>query len=161
MVTQIDGATVGVKEAKEFVKAKLVQDVPGIKAGENVMMKALDFTSKSGEDSVVIKVGGKTTTVKKNFLQPLELFETGVYNSETDLSSNPKTSENKPDSTSSLFSAISDKSAEILYGLKELRTFVKDNSKLSHEVFDRAISDIESYITSIETESEATSGSFE
>ncbi len=161
MVTQIDGATVGVKEAKEFVKAKLVKDAPGLRAGENVMMKALDYTSKSAEDQVVIKVNGKTTTIKKNFLQPLELFETGVYNSETDLHSNPKTSENKPDKNSSLFSSISDKSAEILYGLKELRTFVKDNSKLSHEVFDRAISDIESYISSLESESEATSGGFD
>jgi hypothetical protein len=99
------------------------------------MMKAIDYTSRGdNEDVEILYVGGKKTRIKKRFLEPLEVFEnknlseTGVYNSETDIHANPKTGENKPDKNTGLLAAIADKVTEILYGLDDLRTFIKDNS---------------------------------
>jgi len=156
VVTQTDGASVGIKEAKEYVKARISDKTyKGPGAGEEVMMKALDYTSHGDNDDVeIIYGGGKKTKIKKKFLEPAELLETGVYNSETDIQANPKTSENKPDKTNGVLAAISDKVTELLYGLEDLRTFIKDNSDLSHDSVDKAIADFKSYLTSLETESE-------
>jgi hypothetical protein len=131
------------------------------------MMKALDFTSRGDNDDVeILYGGGKKTYIKKKFLKPLEVFEnknlseTGVYNSETDIHANAKTSENKPDKTNGVLAAIADKVTEILYGMDDLRTFIKDNSEISHDAVDKAIADFKSYLTSLDSESEvAASGS--
>lgn len=131
------------------------------------MMKALDFTSRGDNDDVeILYGGGNKTFIKKKFLKPLEVFETknlsetGVYNSETDIQSNVKTSENKPDKTNGVLAAIADKVTEILYGMEDLRTFIKDNSQVSHEAVDKSIDDFKSFLTSIDSESEvAASGS--
>lgn len=124
------------------------------------MMKALDFTSRGVNDDVeILYGGGKKTFIKKKYLNPLEvfeqknLFETGVYNSETDIHANVKTSENKPSKTNGVLAAISDKVTEILYGLDDLRIFIKDNSEISHDVVDKAIADFKSYLTSLDSES--------
>lgn len=124
-------------------------------------MKALDFTSRGNNDNVEIIYGaGKKKLIKKKYLQPIDvlerknLYETGVYNSETDVKSNPKTSENKPDKSSGLLAAIGDKAGEILYGLEDLKTFIQDNSNISHDFIDNTISDFKSFLTSIEKESE-------
>jgi hypothetical protein len=160
VVTQIDGATVGIKEAKEYVKARITnKGYSGPGAGEEVMVKALDYTSRGDNDPVeILYAGAKKISVPKKFVEPLEIFEnlyeTGVYNSETDIQSNPKTSENKPDKTNGVLAAISDKVTEILYGMDDLRTFIKDNSELSHEAVDKAIDDFKSYLTSLDSESE-------
>ena len=131
------------------------------------MMKALDFTSRGDNDDVEVLYGGsKKTFIKKKFLEPLEVFETknlsetGVYNSETDIHSNVKTSENKPDKTNGVLAAIADKVTEVLYGLEDLRTFIKDNSEISHDSVDKSIEDFKSFLTSLDSESEvAASGS--
>lgn len=127
------------------------------------MMKAIDYTSRGdNEDVEILYGGGKKMKIKKRFLEPLEVFEnknlseTGVYNSETDIHANPKTEENKPDKNTGLLAAIADKVTEILYGLDDLRTFIKDNSDLSHESVDKAIADFKSFLSSIESESEVT-----
>jgi hypothetical protein len=127
------------------------------------MMKAIDYTSRGdNEDVEILYGGGKKTRIKKRFLEPLEVFEnknlseTGVYNSETDIHANPKTGENKPDKNTGILAAIADKVTEILYGLDDLRTFIKDNSDLSHDSVDKAIADFKSFLSSIESESEVT-----
>ena len=131
------------------------------------MMKALDYTSRGDNDNVeILYGGGKKTLIKKKFLEPLEVFEnknlseTGVYNSETDIQANVKTSENKPDKTNGVLAAVADKVTEILYGLEDLRTFIKDNSQISHDTVDKSIDDFKSFLTSLDSESEvAASGS--
>lgn len=131
------------------------------------MMKALDYTSRGDNDNVeILYGGGKQIMIKKKFLVPLEVFEnknlseTGVYNSETDIHANAKTSENKPDKTNGVLAAVADKVTEILYGLEDLRTFIKDNSQISHDAVDKSIEDFKSFLTSLDSESEvAASGS--
>ena len=121
------------------------------------MFNPLDYTKGGSDDLVQIYVEEKPLTVKKKDIHPSELYETGVYNSELDVYSNPKTSENKPNKTASTLSAIGDKVEEILYSLSDLRTFIKDNSTVSHKIVDSAIADFKSYLTSLENETEETS----
>jgi len=161
IVTQVDGASVGIKEADEYVRAKITDKNLITGFSDEVKMKALDFTSRGNNDNVEIIYGaGKKKLIKKKYLQPIDvlerknLYETGVYNSETDVKSNPKTSENKPDKSSGLLAAIGDKAGEILYGLEDLKTFIQDNSNISHDFIDNTISDFKSFLTSIEKESE-------
>ncbi|MFM2010949.1 MAG: hypothetical protein RLZZ479_1340 [Bacteroidota bacterium] len=157
ITTQVDGASVGIREADDYVRAKIL--IPGY--GEEVKMKALDFTSRGDNDDVEIVYGaGKKKLIKKSFLQPINilekknLYETGVYNSETDVKSNPKTSENKPDKSGALLAAVGDKAGEVLFSLEELKTFIKDNSDISHDFIDKSISDFKSFLSSIDSESE-------
>lgn len=110
----------------------------------------------------IIEKGKKKLIYKKdiipiNFIKTKNLNETGVYNSEMDIHSNPKTSENKPDRSNGIFSMIENKVTEIIYGLDDLRTFIKDNSKISHDVIDKSIGEFKSYLASIKSESEVSS----
>jgi hypothetical protein len=117
------------------------------------MIKALEFTSRGDEDSVTIMYNGKQAVIKKKFLEPTELFETGVYNSETDVNSNPKTDENKPDDSAAVISRVSERIKEITHSLDEIRLFVKDNSTFSHDSLDSCISELSAYVKSLEDES--------
>ncbi len=124
-----------------------------IPTGTTFLIKAIDFTSKGDEDLVTVRLkNGKEEMIQKKFLEPTELFETGVYNSETDIHSNPKTDENVPDNSGALISRLSERIKEIVNSLDELRLFVKDNSKFSHESLDTCISELSTYVTSLEEE---------
>ena len=117
------------------------------------MIKALDFTKKGDDDDVsILYGGGKEIQVKKKFLEPTELFETGVYNSETDTNTNPKTDENKPDAVGAVVDRLSERLKEITHSLEEMRLFVKDNSSLSHDSLDKCINELGSYLKSLEEE---------
>jgi hypothetical protein len=124
-----------------------------------VLIYALDFTNGGDNDQVKIKVDGKTTKIKKSALEPTELFEYGVYNSETDSQNNPKTKENTPDKVGAVVSRLSERLKEITSTLDELRLFVKDNSTLSHDSLDKCISELNFYVKSLEEESKEISSS--
>jgi hypothetical protein len=117
------------------------------------MIKALDFTKKGDEDDITILYGGgKEIQIKKKFVEPTELFETGVYNSETDTNTNPKTSENQPDAIGAVVDRLSERLKEITHSLEEMRLFVKDNSSLSHDSLDKCINELGFYLKSLEEE---------
>lgn len=117
------------------------------------MIKALDFTKKGDEEDITILYGGgKEIQVKKKFIEPTELFETGVYNSETDTNTNPKTDENKPDAVGAVIDRLSERLKEITNSLEEMRLFVKDNSSLSHDSLDKCINELGSYLKNLEEE---------
>jgi len=117
------------------------------------MIKALDFTKKGDEENITILYGGgKEIQVKKKFLEPTELFETGVYNSETDTNTNPNTGENKPDAVGAVVDRLSERLKEITSSLEEMRVFVKDNSSLSHDSLDKCINELGSYLKNLEDE---------
>ena len=117
------------------------------------MIKAIDFTSKGDEDNITVKHKNETIQIKKKFVEPTELFETGVYNSESDTKTNPKTGENTPDAAAAVISRVSQRIEEIVTSLDELRLFVKDNSTLSHESLDSCITELTAYTKSMEEES--------
>jgi hypothetical protein len=154
ITTQIDGATVGVKEAKDYVKGvvKIEDPAAGEYAGKIVQIYALDFTKKGENENIKVKVDGKTAEIKKSALEPTELFEYGVYNSETDTTNNPKTDENKPDVVGAVISRLSERLKEITSSLDELRLFVKDNSSLSHDSLDTCIQELGLYLKGLEEE---------
>lgn len=117
------------------------------------MISALGFTSVGDEDDVtILYAGGKKILVKKKFLEPTELFETGVYNSETDINTNPKTGENKPDDLNAVVDRLTERLKEITHSLEEMRLFIKDNSSLSHVSLDKCITELGSYLKSLEDE---------
>jgi hypothetical protein len=117
------------------------------------MINALDFTKKGDEENITILYGGgKEIQVKKKFLEPTELFETGVYNSETDTNTNPNTGENKPDAVGAVVDRLSERLKEITSSLEEMRVFVKDNSSLSHDSLDKCINELGSYLKNLEDE---------
>jgi hypothetical protein len=124
------------------------------------MIKAIDFTSKSDTDDVLIRLeNGKETTVQKKYVEPVELFETGVYNSEMDVNNNPKTDENTPDKVGAVVDRLTERIKEITFSLEELVLFVKDNSSLSHDSLDKCISELTSYVKSLEDESKQAASS--
>lgn len=123
------------------------------------MIKAIDFTSKGDDDNVSVQIDGKNSQIKKKFLEPTELFETGVYNSQTDTENNPKTGENTPDAAQAVMDRLTERIKEIVSTLDELRLFVKDNSSLSHESLDSCITELSSYIKSMEDEAKESSAS--
>jgi len=160
IITQIDGATVGVKEAKEFVSGKIRNsDVAGIKTGEPLILRAIEFTKGGDEDDVTVQYKGQNIKLKKKYIEPTELFEYGVYNSETDTNNNPKTGENTPDAVQGVIDRVSERIKEIVSTLDELRLFVKDNSNLSHESIDSTITELSNYIKSMEDEGKEASSS--
>ena len=116
------------------------------------MIKALDFTSKGDNEEVDVMHGDTRLKIKKNLVEPTELFETGVYNSETDVNSNPKTGENTPDKVGAVIDRLTERITEIVTSLEELQLFVKDNSALSHDSLDKCISELSSYVKALEDE---------
>jgi len=124
------------------------------------MIKAIEFTKGGDNDDVTVQYKGQNIKLKKKFVEPTELFETGVYNSQTDTENNPKTGENTPDAVQAVIDRVSERIKEIVSTLDELRLFVKDNSNLSHESLDSSITELSNYIKSMEDEGkEASSGS--
>jgi len=125
----------------------------GKEAGSIIQINALDFTRKGDEDLITIKLTDNTiSSIKKKYVTPTELFEYGVYNSEMDVNSNPKTGENAPDITTALVNRVTERLQEITHSINEIILFIKDNSSLSHESLDKCVSEINSYVSSLESE---------
>lgn len=159
-MTQGDGATVGLSEADDFVKGYIKQDFSGPLAGEEVMVKAIDFTTKGDDEEVNILIGGtQSSKIKKKHLTKVlvekqELNEYGVYNSETDIYSNPKTKENTPDELTGFLSKLESSIKSVIEEIEGIKQSVMDDSKLSYDSFDVCISELSSYLKSINDESE-------
>ena len=81
-----------------------------------------------------------------------ELLETGVYNSETDINSNPKTGENQPNEFIAFFSKVSDRLKHISSDLKEVHEIIKDNDKISVEAITNCAAELDAYIKTLEDE---------
>ena len=91
--------------------------------------------------------------VKKKFIEGVEeLKEYGVYNSETDLSANPKTGENKPDELTGFISKLIDSVKGIIGDIAELKKQVEDESNLSFDSLDVCVGELQSYLKSLEQE---------
>ena len=96
--------------------------------------------------------GSKKIKVLKKFIEVPKLIEYGVYNSETDINTNPKTGENKPDDLNAVVDRLTERLKEITHSLAEMRLFIKDNSSLSHVSLDKCITELGSYLKSLEDE---------
>ena len=93
--------------------------------------------------------------VKKKYIEGVEeLKEYGVYNSETDLSANPKTKENKPDELTGFISKLTDSVKAIIGEIIELKKQVEDESNLSFDSLDVCVGELESYVKSLDQEGE-------
>jgi hypothetical protein len=151
--TQIDGASVDLKEAKEYVAGKILKTYVGKESGKPVQIKALEFTRKGDEEFIsVIHSDSTVGSIQKKYLAPTELFEYGVYNSEMDVKSNPKTGENAPDLDAAVVGRVTERLKEIAFSINDIILFVKDNSSLSHDSLDKCVNEINSYISSLENE---------
>jgi hypothetical protein len=98
--------------------------------------------------------GSKKVKVLKKYVEIPKLIEYGVYNSETDTQSNPKTGENKPDQLTGFVSGLSDSVKAIISDITELKKTVEENSELSFDSLDICVSELTSYLKSLDTESE-------
>jgi hypothetical protein len=98
--------------------------------------------------------GSKKIKVLKKFIEIPKLIEYGVYNSETDTQTNPKTKENKPDELTGFMAGLTDSVKHAISSLAELKETVEKNSKLSYDSLDICIAELQSYVQSLETESE-------
>jgi len=146
---------VGLKESDEYVKGKLSKDFPGAGAGEEVLVKAVEFTSGGDQDEVAIMLGGsKKFKVLKKYIEIPKLIEYGVYNSETDTQTNPKTGENKPDQLTGFVSGLSDSVKGIISDIAELKKTVEENSELSFDSLDICVSELTAYLKSLDVETE-------
>ena len=95
------------------------------------------------------KEDGATVAIKENS----ELNEYGVYNSETDINSNPKTGENKPDELVSFIGKVTERLSAVIEQLKEVQEMFKENEDVSSEPVNSSVAELESYVKSLEEES--------
>jgi hypothetical protein len=100
--------------------------------------------------------GTQKTHIKKKHLK---LNEVGVYNSENDITNNPKTGENKPDELTGFLAGLTDSVNGIIGELVELRKSVEENSSLSFDSLDVCVAELQSYVKSLDDESEISSAS--
>ena len=98
--------------------------------------------------------GSKKVKILKKYIEIPKLIEYGVYNSETDTQSNPKTKENKPDELTGFISGLTDSVKNIISDIVELKKTVEENSELSFDSLDICASELTSYLKSLDTESE-------
>jgi len=122
------------------------------------LVKATDYTTKGDNDEVEIMVGGsEKATILKKFLTNVlvegrELNEYGVYNSENDVNNNVKTGENEPSDEQGFIMKLSDSVKHIIGTLEEVKTTVREESKVSFDSIDVAIAELSSYVKSLEDE---------
>jgi hypothetical protein len=170
--TQGDGATVGIREAVGFVQGSVKKNYNGPEAGASIMFSAEDYTSKGDDDMIDIVIDGKKSQMKKRDIEDPRLStakdvtesrknldEVGVYNSENDIAANPKTKENKPDELTGFVSQLTDSVNGIIGDLTELKKTVEENSELSFDSLDVCIAELQSYVKSLDEESEVSSQS--
>jgi len=155
ITTQGDGATVGISEAIGFVKGIVSKDSGSDLAGQTVMVKAVDYTSKGDEDMIEISVDNKKEKIKKKYITDIiKLNEIGVYNTETDTNNNPKTKENIPDELTGFVENLIDSVNHVVASLSEIKKLVNENSSLSSEAIDKCVAELQSYSKSLSEESE-------
>lgn len=170
--TQGDGATVGIREAVGFVQGSVKKNYNGSEAGASIMFSAEDYTSSGDDDMIEIVINGKKSQMKKRDIEDPRLStakdvtesrknldEVGVYNSENDIAANPKTKENKPDELTGFVSQLTDSVNGIIGDLTELKTTVEENSELSFDSLLVCIAELQSYVKSLDEESEVSSQS--
>lgn len=170
--TQGDGATVGIREAVGFVQGSVKKNYNGSEAGASIMFSAEGYTSSGDDDMIEIVINGKKSQIKKRDIEDPRLStakdvtesrknldEVGVYNSENDIAANPKTKENKPDELTGFVSQLTDSVNGIIGDLTELKTTVEENSELSFDSLLVCIAELQSYVKSLDEESEVSSQS--
>jgi hypothetical protein len=132
----------------------------GPEAGNEVMVKAIDYTTKGDNDNIEVMVGGSTKKeIQKKYLTNVlvegrELNEYGVYNSENDVNNNVKTKENEPSDEQGFIVKLADSVKHVIGSLTEIKGTVRDESKLSFDPLDVAIAELTSYVQSLEEEGE-------
>jgi hypothetical protein len=99
-------------------------------------------------------IGKDTYSIDKKFIIDVKLNETGVYNSETDKENNPKTDENKPDELTGMVSKLMDSVAGVIGSLEDIKDMVEENSSLSYTALETCIAELQSYVKSLEDESD-------
>lgn len=145
-MTQSDGATVGIREASQYVKAELTDPklVSPTNKDKRIEVKALDYTTLGMDDEIqILANGGKSFLVKKKYVK---LLEYGVYNSEIDIANKVGTEENKPDQVAGVLDKISARTQEILADIIELKKNVEEGSNLSTDSYSTCIAELESFI---------------
>lgn len=177
IITQNDGATVAVQEKRELqegfesdaeVKRSCIERLSdffrvaphalskfNFDGKDNIkeLTKALNSTSDVGTKAyydIAIKIGKRDAGVAES---TQELKEYGVYNSETDINSNPKTGENEPDKLVSFIGKVSERISAVVDQLKELQEMFKENDDISSEPINSSLAELESYMKSLEEES--------
>ena len=146
LMTQSDGATVGIREASQYVKAELTDPklVSPTNKDKRIEVKALDYTTLGMDDEIqILANGGKSFLVKKKYVK---LLEYGVYNSEMDIMNRVGTEENKPDQVAGVLDKISARTQEILADIIELKKNVEEGSNLSTDSYSTCIAELESFI---------------
>lgn len=157
--TQGDGNTVDIQESQtKYVKAS-IDPVSGIKgAGDEVLINALDYTSKGDEDAIEVMLpGNRKVSVKKKFITGVKLNEYGVYNSETDIDNNVKTKDNVPSLEHKVVNKVIEKVREVIGSLSEIKQSVESETSISYDPIDIALHELGTYIASLETEVESLS----
>jgi len=99
-------------------------------------------------------IGTDEYMVDKKFVIDVKLNETGVYNSETDKENNPKTGENKPDELTGMVSKLMDSVAGVIGSLEDIKDMVEENSSLSYTALETCIAELQSYVKSLQDESD-------
>lgn len=148
--TQSDGASVGIKEASQFVKARIKDSskIYSTNKDKQIMVRALDYTSRGENEDVEILTGsGKSLIVKK---KDVELLETGVYNDQKDSENNPKTGENKSTPEVVVLNKIQDITKDVIGQISELRNFIKKETNLSIDALESSLSELENYSQSLQ-----------
>ena len=115
---------------------------------KQIMVRALDYTSRGENDDVEILTGsGKSLIVKK---KDVELLETGVYNDQKDSENNPKTGENKSTPEVVVLNKIQDITKDVIGQISELRNFIKKETNLSIDALESSLSELENYSQSLQ-----------
>jgi hypothetical protein len=83
-----------------------------------------------------------------------ELNEYGVYNSETDINNNPKSGENKPGEMVSFFGKVIERLNGVKEQLTEIKDMIKENDSISPKSVETCIAEIDTYIKSLEDETQ-------
>jgi hypothetical protein len=145
--------SVAIKEKEEgYVAAVLAVEAGGLPAGEKVLVKAIDYTSKGNSENIeVVLPGKKSVSVKKS---DVKLFEAGVYNSEMDINNNPKTDENKPDGTTEKLQNVLDMVDSTIAHIQELKSAVDEGTSLSSESLEKCITELTTYKQNLQAEAE-------
>lgn len=152
--TQGDGNSVDLKEGQsEYVKGKIDKSAGIQGAGQEILVNALDYTSKGDNQDIEIMLpGNKKIYVPKKYITGVELNEYGVYNSETDVNNNVKTKENVPSLENKIVASVIERVKETIGSLGEIRQSVEKETSISFDSIDIAVHELSTYISSLEEE---------
>jgi len=117
--------------------------------------KGISEPSKSDPTKIVSQFDGMSVAIEEK----KELNEYGVYNSETDINNNPKTGENKPAELTAFFGKVIERLKDITTQLAEVNDMIKENDSISPKSIEICVAELETYVKSLEDESEVTNTS--